>query len=234
MCAYNKILVFGDSHVAGCELATTHSLEDYLQGKITLEEADAEGKKFSFAQILADKLNIPCENYALTGGSNDRSLRKLTETITNNCLVIFGYTSPDRKEFYYPDNGLFLGRDSDNFIQTGIQWTGMIQEATKQSNMTHPFNDVFVEQILRPYDNIKQVYTCVKGVCEAHTASVLHVNMSEGAYDYLEDLEGCSNYLDWCKQNNFEQKPYLHYGQDAHKALADLLYGKILGLSFNT
>jgi len=227
MCAFNKIIVFGDSHVAGCELASTHSLEDYLKGEITLEEADAEGKKFSFPQLLADKLNIPCENYALTGGSNDRSLRKLTEVIDEKCLVIFGYTSPNRTEFYYPDDGLFLGRDSDNFIQAGIQWTGMIQNVTEKSPMSHPFNDVFVKKILRSYDNIKHVYTCVNSICTAYNARVAHLSMTDVTYHYMTKLDGFNNYLDWCRANGFKQLPYLHYDHDAHTALAELLWKNI-------
>lgn len=219
-----KVLAFGDSHVAGCELASTHTLNDYLQGKITLEEADAEGKKLAFPQILANKLNVPCENYALTGGSNDRSLRKLIDTIEENCLVIFGYTSPDRTEFYYPDEGLFLGRDSDNFIQAGVQWTGMIDKDSKSSPMIHPFNDMYIEHILRQYDNIKYVYNCVNSLCSAYKARVMHLSMTSVTYSYMTKLDGFNSYLSWCKVNNFKQQPYLHYDQNAHNELAGLLW----------
>lgn len=223
----NKILAFGDSHVAGCELSSVHSLEDYLQGKISLEDADNEGKKFSFPQILANQLNVPCENYALTGSSNDRSLRKLVEKIESNCLVIFGYTSPDRTEFYYPDDGLFLGRDNDNFIQAGVQWTGMIQNATRQSSMSHPFNELFVKKILRSHNNIQQIYTCVNSICTAYNARVAHLSMTDITYQYMTKLDGFNNYLDWCKINGFKQLPYLHYDHTAHIALADLLWKNI-------
>jgi len=231
---FNKVIAFGDSHVAGCELSSESSLDDYLSGKLTLEEADAPGKMLAFPQKLADKLNLPCENYALTGGSNDRSLRKLIEMIDSNSLVIFGYTSPDRKEFYYPDKGLYLGRDNDNFIQAGIQWTGAIDIASKKSNMVHPFNKVFLKTMQRSYDNVKDIYVCVDSICKAHRAHVLHLNMTANSYDFTDTIDGYSSYLSWCKDQNFKQLPFLHYGIDAHTKLSEILYDKILGLSSNS
>lgn len=215
----NKILAFGDSHVAGCELSSSSTLDDYLQGKISLEQADAPGKLLAFPQKLADMLDVPCENYALTGGSNDRSLRKLTETIEENCLVIFGYTSPDRKEFYYPDEGLFLGRDDDNFIQTGVQWTGAIENARKSSPMTHPINNQYLH-ILRHYDNINNVFTTVDSICKAYNSKVIHIAVADIDHSMF-------NYLDWCKDNNYKQLPYLHYEEQAHTDLAELLWKNI-------
>ena len=61
---YKKVLAFGDSHTAGCELASVNTLEEYLQGTVTLEQADEPGKKLAYPQKLADLLGIPCENYA--------------------------------------------------------------------------------------------------------------------------------------------------------------------------
>lgn len=225
---FKKILAFGDSHVAGCELSNIHSLDEYLKGNITLEQADASGKSFAFPQLLANSLNIPCENYALTGGSNERSLRKLAETVEENCLILFGYTSPDRKEFYYPDEGLYLGRDNDGFIQAGMQWTGSINKQVSNTRMSHPFNDVFINNILRPYDNTEMIIKYVDALCQANDCKVFHLMMWETDFEKKAfDFEGKRNYITWCKTRNFERMPFLHYGHNAHQALAQLIEEKI-------
>tara|TARA_B110000977_G_C11077048_1_gene491605 strand:- start:1850 stop:2521 length:672 start_codon:yes stop_codon:yes gene_type:complete len=216
---YKTVLAFGDSHTAGCELASVNTLEEYLQGTVTLEQADDPGKKLAYPQKLADLLGIPCENYALTGGSNERSLRKLIENIQDNCIVLFGYTSPDRREFFYPDEGLFLGRDNDNYIQTGVQWTGMIDIATKSSPMTHPINNEYLN-IVRHKDNIDAVQNFVSAICTAHNCKVMDIALCETQNPMF-------NYLDWCRSENYKQLPYLHYEEQAHNRLAEKLWQTI-------
>ena len=87
---YDCILSFGDSHVAGFELFSDSALADYLQGKITLEQSDSYGKSLAFPKILGDRLGIPCYNFALSGGSNSRSIRLLIKSLGqyNNPLIV--------------------------------------------------------------------------------------------------------------------------------------------------
>lgn len=216
---FQSVLAFGDSHVAGCELSSKYSLEDYTSGKITIEEADAPGKELSFPKIIADSLHIPCYNYAMSGGSNARSLRMLIKAVQQhpNSLVLFGYTCTDRAEFYFPDKGNFLGRDSDNFIQAGVQWNGI--------KMDHPVNDCYLE-ILRPYNNLKDLMFIVDNICTMWATDFLHLPLfPEGVpvTDNVFDFEGNDNYLDWCKFREFKQLPFYHYGQEAHNELAKLI-----------
>lgn len=220
---FHSVLSFGDSHVAGCELSNVYSLEDYTSGKITIEEADTPGKELAFPKLVADKLKVPCYNYAMSGGSNARSLRLLIQAVQEhpNSLVLFGYTCTDRAEFYYPDKGNFLGRDKDNFIQTGMQWDGI--------KMKHPVNERYLE-ILRPYNNLKDLMFIVDNVCTMWASNFLHIPLfpeEVHTVDNLFDFEGHGNYLDWCKANEFKQLPFFHYGQDAHNALAELIINTI-------
>ena len=220
---FESVLAFGDSHVTGCELAGHSGLQDYVSGKLTLEELDTPGKELSFPKLVADKLNVPCYNYAMTGGSNARSIRLLIDAVQEhpNSLVLFGYTCTDRTEFHYPDSGNFLGRDNDNFIQVGMQWEGAIK-----GSLHHPINDLFIKQILRPYNNLKEIMFTVDSICVLYAKDFLHLPLFPEVLPTIDDLfqfEGKGNYLDWCKHKNFKQLPYLHYGQDAHTALADLI-----------
>lgn len=221
---FQSVLAFGDSHVAGCELSNEISIEDYTSGKVTLEEADAPGKKLAFPQIIADALSIPCYNYAMSGGSNDRSLRMLIKAVQEhpNSLVLFGYTCTDRTEFYYPDEGNFLGRDNDNFIQVGLQWEGKI----KTAGMNHPVNDLFIRHILRPYNNLSDLMFIVDNICTMYAKDFLHLPLVTETFtttDNVFNFEGYGSYVKWCIEKKFKQLPYLHYDQTAHNELAKLI-----------
>jgi hypothetical protein len=231
---FKSVLAFGDSHVAGCELSDISELVKYLKGSISLEEADAPGKKLAFPQIVADKLNIPCYNYSMSGGSNDRSLRLLIKALQEhpNSLVLFGYTNTDRTEFYYPKPGLYLGRDDNNFIQVGMQWYGEIAKVIKSTKMQHPVNDMFVNNLLYPYNNLNDMMFIVDNLCTLNATKVFHLPLfpEEISVDEIDivDFEGQGNYTNWCIHNKFTQLPMLHYGQDAHQALAELILKEIL------
>jgi len=221
---FQSVLAFGDSHVAGCELAGQGGLDDYTQGKLTIEELDAPGKVLAFPQIVANQLKVPCYNYAMTGGSNARSLRLLTKAVQEhpNSLVLFGYTCTDRSEFYYPDAGNFLGRDADNFIQVGLQWEGPI----KRKGMEHPINDVFIKNILRPYNNMNELMFHVDNTCTMYATDFLHIPLVTEEFsttDNVLDFEGHASYAKWCIERKFKQLPYRHYDQEAHTALAELI-----------
>ena len=224
---FRSVLAFGDSHVAGCELSNEHTFEDYTSGRITIEQADDSGKKLAFPQLVANELKVPCYNYAMTGGSNARSLRLLIKALQEhpNSLVLFGYTCTDRTEFYYPDKGNFLGRDKDNYIQVGMQWKGKVE-----GTMPNPINDLYVDEILRPHNNLNELMFIVDNLCTGWATGLLHIPLfPEGLPDVedLLDFEGHDNYLDWCKAKGFTQLPFYHYGQEAHTALAQLIINTI-------
>jgi hypothetical protein len=225
---FQSVLAFGDSHVAGCELSDEVPLADYISGKVTIEEADAPGKRLAFPQIVADKLRVPCYNYAMSGGSNARSLRLLIQAVQEhpNSLVLFGYTCTDRTEFYYPDEGNFIGRDKDNFIQVGLQWEGRI----KREGMKHPINDLFINSILRPYNNFNDLMFVVDNICTMYATDFLHLPLVTSEFndtDNVFDFESHGSYLTWCVEKKFKQLPYLHYDQEAHKKLAELILKEI-------
>ena len=235
MLNFESVLAFGDSHVAGCELGDVSDLIKYFKGTISLEEADAAGKKLAFPQIVADHLNVPCYNYSMSGGSNTRSLRLLASAIQKhpNSLVLFGYTSVDRTEFYYPKPGLYLGRDNTNFIQVGMQWYGAVATVVKKSKMQHPVNDLFVDNLLYPYNNINTLMFIVDNICKLNANKVVHLPLfpeTKWAVKGVDvfNFEECGTYVDWCTANNFAQLPMSHYGQDAHDALANLIIQELI------
>jgi hypothetical protein len=217
---FESVLAFGDSHVAGCELDNQYNLDDYLSGNITIEEADASGKLLAFPQRVADHLNVPCYNYAMSGGSNARSLRLLIQAVQThpNSLVLFGYTSTDRSEMYHPTGG--LGCDSDKFLQLGVQWNGVFTSA---------INNFYIKN-LHPRNNLAELMFCVDNICSGYAADYLHLPLFAEQVPDVDNVfkfEGYNDYLTWCKARSFKQLAHYHYEHAAHVALAKLIIKEI-------
>jgi hypothetical protein len=229
---FDSILAFGDSIVAGCEINSKWGeyFSLYLQGKISLEDVDQQSKPFAFPALVSNKLNIPCYNFALSGGSNDRSLRLLIREIIKypDSLVLFGYTCTDRKEFYYPDKGKFIGRDSDNFIQTGMQWERHKHEFKK---ICHPINKTFVEEFSRPYNNIRDVMFCVDSICKSYSATVIHIPIfKEELPNDIENVLGFknkTNFYEYCLDKGYQYTERWHFEQSAHDDVGQLILNYI-------
>lgn len=234
---FESILAFGDSNVAAAEAVPQLAphYDAMVQGHITMLDVDAISKPYSFANQLADRMAIPCYNFAMSGGSNNRSLRLLTQHIRQypRSLVLFGYTSTDRMEFYYPDPGVFYARDSDNFIQTGMQWqhrrTNLtdLTAGTHTAWPTHPINDMFVEKILRAHNNLPEIMSCVDAVCHRWGARVIHLplfpeQIPQGI-DSVFDFEGQGHWIRWCKSKKFVPTARWHFDHTAHDQLSQLL-----------
>jgi hypothetical protein len=168
MKVFDSVLSFGDSHIAGCELSSKYTVQELSQGKVTLEDIDQCGKELSFPKIIADELGIPSFNYSMSGGSNARSIRKLIEVIQNhpNSLVLFGYTAIDRYEFYFPDPDFILGRDADNFVQVGGQWS--------HTGRHQIINKCYLK-ILRSYNNLRELMFIVDNICTNYASDFIHL-----------------------------------------------------------
>ena len=240
MIQYDAVLAFGDSHVAGCELLGQELVNDYIKGNLSLEEMDSQTKPFAFPNLVADSLNIPCYNYALSGGSNNRSLRLLPKALLDhpNSLVLFLYTEPHRKELYYPDQGNFYARDADNYIQLGIQWSG---EQFQNNRKTHPINKYFVENMLRiNVSGVGLTMFYVDQACQNLSKDYFHIFGFNDIYhpniaiktDKILNLESSSNngfgdFNSWCLSQGFKQMPLNHYNTHAHTKFAELILLKL-------
>jgi hypothetical protein len=237
---FKSVLAFGDSHVAGCEILGSQLVKEYLTGNTPLEEMDSQTKPFSFPNQLADMLEIPCYNYALSGGSNERSLRLLPQALLDHpdSLVLFCYTEPHRKELYYPDTGNFYARDADNYIQLGIQWSGLQFQYNRK---THPINKYFVEHMLRINDSgVGTIMFYVDQACQQLASEYFHIfefndiyypNIAVNTAKIL-NLESSANsgfgdFNSWCLTQGFKQMPLNHYNTYAHTKFAELILFKL-------
>lgn len=220
MTKIESVLAFGDSTAAGCELAgplEQFRTRAYLTGKKTIEELDAPGKLLTFPQKIANYLNVPCHNYAMSGGSNDRSIRLLIQAVLEypNSLVLFSWGRPDLKDIYYPDGG--IGCDKDNFFQAGTD------------NFETAFNKQWIETY-HYYNNLEQQMFCVDAICRTHAVDFLQIPLylKRTEPEYVPNVPNRlffgkhGNAEDWAIEKNCT-KLEIHYGEDFHIALSDLI-----------
>jgi len=225
MSTIKSVLAFGDSTPAGCELAgplEQFRTRAYLTGKKTIEELDAPGKLLTFPQKVADYLNVPCYNYAMSGGSNDRSLRLLVEAVQEHpdSLVLFSWGRYDLTELYCPDGG--IGCDKDKYFQAGT------------NNFESEVNRTFVE-IYQPRNNLKQLMFCVDAICQLHAADFLQIPLylksTEPSFvptgDSVLTFGNYKNAEEWAIEKKCT-KLEIHYGEDFHVELANLIIQKLI------
>lgn len=245
---FKSILVFGDSHFAGCELTPEEQLfEDYVMGKITIEEAEHRSKQLAFPAIVGQALDIPVYNFAMSGGSNDRGLRLLPEKLLEypDSLVLFGWTTPDRTEFYYPEHDVVLGRDKDLFAQVGMQWYDWpLNETTAKYKITSPINNLYVDKFLFASDNdikITNQMFYVEMACKQLCSDYRHIfifpdlitgkNLDVfGQIDKSKILNcgqntnlGFGCYINHCENLGHAKLELGHFDRKAHEDFADLV-----------
>lgn len=226
---FKQILAFGDSFIAGTELNedSFDTFVNIIVNRLSFNDVDNITKKLSFPAIIAEKLSLPYYNYAMTGGSNDRSVRKLIEIIKQypDSLILFGYTATDRKELFYAGEGNNFGKDSDNFIQLGIQFD------YPKANLVYPLNRAFVEHFSYPYNNIDQTITTVEAIVRMYNATVIHLPLFKEnisvEFDNIYDFEGHQNFNSWGDSLGFKRTRYNHFPIEAHKKLANNLVSYI-------
>ena len=240
---YKSVIAFGDSHVAGCELTEGTHVKDYLSGKITLEEMDAVNKTLSFPNYVAKHLGVPCYNYGLSGGSNERSVRLLPQALAEHpdSLVLFGYTAQNRREFYYDDAVKFLGRDKDNFLQVGIQWYNTaVADTASKSGVKHPINDTFVEKFMRWNQGDHTSIINAMFYAERASTTIVHIFFFRDLYDLSNPVnsllnksnilnfsgtqnDGYGSYQEWAENMGYERMPMGHFNQEVHNKLGQLI-----------
>lgn len=210
---FTQVLAFGCSHVTGCELVP------YKDQPITVY--DQQCKPLAFAQQVSDHFGVPCKNMAMSGGSNDRSLRQFTAMALQEppSLVLFGYTYTDRRELYWPDPGSWPSRDQDLFLQLGSQWSDTPQFDT-------PVNRWYIRDAWREYNNLPQIQCLVHSLALRAQHQVIDLQMAP-----QQPLRGSSviswqaqgDYVTWMQALGLPRGPWGHGLALAHQRVAELI-----------
>lgn len=239
---YKHILAFGDSTTAGCEL-----IENSVDWDST--------KKLSFPNQLANKLNIPCINFAWPGGSNDRSLRLLPESLLTypDSLVLFTYTSFDRTEFFTLD----LEMQQDNrHAGFGTCWTKVKSSVRHQELNTQYLKNFYYDPNKYNRYRTYNMLLMVQLLCQQYAKNYLQIFLYDKlilsptyqkvVYDKIDtdhiftfdfasenihwenNNHGFGSLSHWAKNKHHKFCPGGHIGQTAHDAFANELYNKVI------
>jgi hypothetical protein len=227
---FSSVLAFGDSHVAGCEIVD----ELFVLPGATWRDfcaSDKKTKPLAFPDLVAKELGIPCYNYSMSGSSNQRNIRLLIEKIQQhpNSLVLFGYTSGARIEFYLPDSDDYVFRDGD-FVQLIPSMCDGDWFNKSQSKLA----EIYYKNFYQPRNNFFEIAFVVDSICKVHAKMCVHLPLFPEAAVIHEQIDNVlmfdqnKDYLSWCEHNTFTKKIYGHYGIDAHKNLKNLLLEHIM------
>ncbi len=205
-------------------------LED---GKLSITEMDNLTKPLAFPSLIADELNVPCYNFAMSGGCNERSLRLLIDNIDKfpNALVLFGYTSHIRKEFYYPLKGNDLIKDDTDFVQVGSianTWHG--HASGKKVRDQNFLSDIFLKYFAHEYDNTSSIALSVECIVKYFLCNVIHIPLLKAKSIFelkkklpeinIYDFNGKRCFQTWYTVSKFELHDYGHPRREAHIELA--------------
>jgi hypothetical protein len=214
---YDSILVFGDSHLDGLEL----------------DVSPVARKEKTWPAIVGKRLGIAVHNFALRGGSNDRSLRMLPSKLLQfrNSLVIYGITHFNRQEIFQKGKG---------YVPVGVCWTQNDLYEHRDVNdhfmsyMLPNTLDEMEDNNLRVLNHLLQVQALCKCYAADHMLMPLfNLELIEGkqqqllvAIENLYQFPNSTSWMNWCNRNDFPRGS-MHYLQPAHDAFAEIIYEEI-------
>lgn len=235
---YSCVLAFGDSTVAGVELADVQS---------------------AFPHLVAQHLGIPCHNMAWGGGSNYRSLRLLPETLLRypGALVLFYYTNWQRTEWFCEDRDPSWPCDPTGYTPIGSNWVNdgvpSSLERYIKTWITNFDSDPTEHNNYREYNAMFTVQT----LCQALAADYVQIfGFADGIHNktaqqqiILDNLDrkhwlrfpgnvwsdtgwnlGHGNFYEWAGHHGFSMGKS-HYLEPAHRAMAELIIKHLEGIS---
>lgn len=220
----NNLYAFGCSTTRGDAL---DDIWDYDKKHTICQTDDYYPSKYAWPQLLADKLNLNCFNYGISGASNKQIWYELVKThIKKNDTVIVQWTFIDR--YYVIDH---------NHLSTNNQigpWKPLIGKRQRDRQNAfyehfHTNEDVLYDLNLR-ISHADQ-YAKQQGFKIFHTTC----NMEDILFlpfNHAKILKTNIQYIQKETQSyaNDRNKTGGHPGILAHKVYADRLYNEILSL----
>jgi hypothetical protein len=195
----SELLVVGDSWTFGSEIRNPDMSED-------IKDWDIENNNYRIPKIwptlLAKKLGYGITNLSYPAASNDRIVR-LTESWlyenyisinkdTRDLAVIIGWTSPERKDFFYTDP---LKKGTPN-------WTTIWPQQGGFDYIQPGMNDIFKLYVTYLWDErealnryVHQV-TAMENLCKVHNIKLL---MFQAFYDNGKGIHGANDSIDTFK-----------------------------------
>ncbi|MBR18635.1 MAG: hypothetical protein CMA64_00560 [Euryarchaeota archaeon] len=192
-----ELLVCGDSWTFGSEIKDP-SLPEHIK------DWDIDNNSYRIPKIwptlLADKLGITVTNISYPAASNDRIVR-LTESwiyenyintgkATHNLRVIVGWTSPERKDFFYTDP---LNEGMPN-------WTTIWPNQTGFDYIQPGMNDFFKNYVTflwserEAHNRYVHQVKSLENLCKAYKIELL---MFQAFYDTGKGIHGAEDSIEF-------------------------------------
>lgn len=233
-----KIVVFGDSFLAGAELNLEESL---INPEV---DASIERPDLAWPALIAKKLNVEWETFAISGCGNDAIARQVysyfADNTPNNTLAIIQWSAIRRLDYYVSDHKKWITIDLHSCVPRNLSWLNDETEANNLLDMGFKYfgpNDNWNNN--RTLQIIFGVQSYLKSIGVPSIQTYLDYEMMEDAkdgypfdeYNYIKNLRqqltlelfpGNLNFVDWAKSSGFKVTDAgRHPLNDAHIAAAD-------------
>ncbi len=218
------LYVNGDSHSAGAEAINTHCFanDDPLYHALG-RAPHPDNLRVSYGQRIADSLGYELVCQAESASSNDRIVRTTKEYLKDNTpdLIIIGWSSWQREEWYYDDNywqilGTIPGKDwPKELLDRHKEWVLNLDNNQKLREWHYKIWELHQELAGIPH----LFFNCFDGF---DTRKVIQRDWNN---QYLNAYDTLFSYQHWLMSNGFKisNPKCSHFGADAHQAWADFL-----------
>lgn len=233
------LYVNGDSHSAGAELVHLHgkslifreddATEWRVIGTIAGRNPHPECLKHSYGQLLANKIDAEFICDAVSASSNDRILRTTYEYLKHSFpkYVVIGWSTWEREEWYHEATDRYWQVNAGGI---GDDWPTEFKERYKD----YILNVDYKKKLNDTHEKIWELHKHldILGISHVFFNTFGSLANASKQYDwgdqYLDPYSTDCTYFEWLKNQGFRtvSPDSFHYGPDAHKAWAELLYQK--------
>lgn len=220
MTQLKKLFAFGDSYTFG------HELEDCPTNDFKTPS------QLSYPALVAKKLGLCYECFAVGSFANNAITRQLTETlddISNDDMVLIMWTHPHRREF------LFDGDFGYRSVSPSSVDVPFYKEYYKHidSSLNYHVNlslyDILVAQYLLESKKINYVFLAADSDLSLSVATNMHGTSTLVNQINLDNwlmFDGNVGFCEWAK-NDLKLKFYVHPPELAHEELSNILINRM-------
>jgi hypothetical protein len=220
------LYVNGDSHSAGAEAVNTYCFaeDDPLYGGLG-RRPHPDNERVSYGCELANMMNAIFVCDAESASSNERIIRTTRTYLENNTpdIIVIGWTSWEREEWLY--EGTYW---QVNAAPPGTDWPNAIQQRHRDWVMSVDYNQKRLEWHERIWEFHKEL-SDIPHLFFNCFSSFIKTPYVEWGNSYIHPYSDENTYRNWLMAQGFKtvSKNSYHFGADAHRAWANLLYQNI-------
>ena len=223
------LYVNGDSHAAAAQAVNRFSFANDDINHIALgRKPHPDNLRMSWGMRLSKLLGLGLKCDAESGSSNARILRTTRDFVNDlpslgnpYTVIVIGWSTWERKEFWHADSrewlqfaagGMFKGIHEDLYKK-------YILDLDYDKDEAQCHSDIYDLHIELKQKNIPHLFFNAMWHFRSNLDLDWHGN-------YLEPYDPDWSYMEWAFQNKFGERNQ-HYGPDAHRLWADVLFSRL-------